>query len=184
MDVDSIANVEMAAAWDGEEGARWVEHAEKYERAGRRQWEWFLRGDFIAPGDRVLDIGCGTGRSTRDAARRAPAGSALGVDLSARMLERARQVAAAEGLTNVGFDHADAQVYPFPAGALDIAISSFGAMFFSDPAAAFANIGRALRPGGRLAMLAWRELARNEWVTAMRAALAAGRTLPAPPPNA
>jgi len=96
------------------------------------------------------------------------------------MIARARERTLAEGLTNVRFEQADAQVYPFAAQAFDVAISRFGAMFFADPVAAFRNIGRALRPGGRLTLLAWQELDRNEWLSALRAALAAGRTLPPP----
>ena len=177
----TIANVEMARAWDGEEGERWTLHAERYEAAGARHWRRFLDEGFISTTDAVLDIGCGTGGSTRDAARIAASGSALGVDLSSRMLERACEISAAEGLTNVAFLQADAQVHPFEPGTFDLAISSFGAMFFGDPVAAFSNIARALRPGGRLAVMAWREFARNEWLTALRGALAVGRTLPEPP---
>lgn len=180
----TVTNVEMARAWDGEEGARWAEHAERYEATGHRQWERFAATGLIAAADAVLDIGCGTGRATRDAARLASSGSALGVDLSARMLERARELAAAEGVTNAHFLQADAQVHPFAAGAFDVAMSSFGAMFFADPVAAFANVAKALRGGGGLGMLVWRELGRNEWVTAVRAALAMGRQLPEPPPGA
>ena len=179
----TIANQEMAAAWDGHEGDVWAEHAERYEMTGLRIWNAFLDRRPISERDRVLDIGCGTGRSTLDAARRAAAGHALGVDLSARMLERARQRSAAEGIANVRFVQADAQVHPFD-DTFDVAISSFGAMFFADPVAAFGNIGGALRPGGRLAILAWRELARNEWLTVLREALALGRDLPQPPPSA
>ena len=180
----TVTNVEMARAWDGEEGARWAEHAERYEATGHRQWDRFVATGLIAAADAVLDIGCGTGRATRDAARLASSGSALGVDLSARMLERARELAAAEGVTNVQFLQADAQVHPFEAAAFDVAMSSFGAMFFADPVAAFANVAGALRVGGGLGMLVWRELGRNEWVTAVRAALAMGRHLPEPPPGA
>lgn len=179
-----IANTEQAAAWDGHEGAVWAEHADRYERSSRRHWQRFVDAGLIASGDAVLDIGCGTGKSTRDAARIAVQGSALGVDLSARMLERAREQSAADGLANVSFVQADAQVHPFEAEAFDTAISCFGAMFFGDPVAAFTNIGRGLRPGGGLALLAWRELARNEWLTELRAALADGRQLPEPPPEA
>jgi SAM-dependent methyltransferase len=180
----TIVNVEQAAAWDGKEGAHWAEHADRYEHAGRRQERHLLEAGVMEPGDRVLDIGCGTGKSTRDAARVVADGSAHGVDLSARMLEEARARSAAEGLTNVRFEQADAQVHPFDTGAYDAVISSYGTMFFGDPVAAFGNIGAALRPGGRLAMLVWRELARNEWVREIRGALAAGRTLPEPPPEA
>jgi SAM-dependent methyltransferase len=179
-----IANAKMAEAWDGDEGEHWAAHAERYERAGRRHWQRFLDRVPIPPSAAVLDVGCGTGEATCDVAGIATSGSVLGVDLSSRMLERARATAAARGLTNVRFERADAQVHPFPEAAFDLAISSFGAMFFADPTAAFANIGRTLRPGGRLALMTWRELARNEWLTAIRAALAVGRSLPEPPTGA
>lgn len=184
MGVVTVTNVEMARAWDGEEGARWAEHAERYEATGHRQWERFVATGLIAVADAALDIGCGTGRATREAARLASSGSALGVDLSARMLERARELAAAERVTNVQFLQADAQVHPFQAGAFDVAFSSFGAMFFAEPVDAFANVAGALRAGGGLGMLVWREVGRNEWVTAVRDALAMGRLLPEPPPGA
>jgi SAM-dependent methyltransferase len=100
------------------------------------------------------------------------------------MLARAEQLAKEEGLGNVRFEQADAQVHRFEPGAYDLAISRFGVMFFLDPVAAFTNIASALRPGGRLAMLVWQSIAANEWVSAMREALAVGRDLPVPPPGA
>jgi SAM-dependent methyltransferase len=177
----AIANVEMAAAWDGPEGQHWAEHAERYESMGPAFWDALVAAVGIAPTDDVLDVGCGTGRSSRDAARLAPSGSVLGVDLSGPMLERARTAAERDGLTHLRFVQADAQVHPFPAAAFDVALSSFGAMFFADPAAAFANIAGSLRPDGRLGLLAWRRLDENEWLGSLRTALAAGRDLPSPP---
>jgi ubiquinone/menaquinone biosynthesis C-methylase UbiE len=70
--------------------------------------------------DRVLDIGCGTGQSTREAARAAVSGSAVGVAVSAPMLDRARQLSDAQGLANITFQQADAQVYPFPPAHFDL----------------------------------------------------------------
>jgi SAM-dependent methyltransferase len=180
----TIANVEQAAAWDGEEGHHWTEHADRYDAATRRSWERFLEAGLISANHSVLDIGCGTGRTTRDAARLASSGSVIGVDLSARMLERARERSKADGLTNVEYLQADAQVHPFDADAFDLGISGWGTMFFGDPVAAFTNLASAIRPHGRLAMLVWRELDRNEWLMAFRTALAAGRTLPVPPSDA
>lgn len=180
----TIANVDMAKAWDGEEGERWTEWADHYERAGDRLWRRFLEAVPIGEADRVLDIGCGTGGATRDVARVATSGSVLGVDLSARMLALARERSAAEGLTNVTYEQADAQVHGFPEAEFDLAISSFGAMFFNDPVAAFTNIGHAVRPGGRLAMLAWQRFDRNEWLGSLREALAVGRSMPTPPAGA
>lgn len=179
-----IANVEQAAAWNGEEGKRWTEHAARYERSSWRTWQRFLDADLVAASDTVLDIGCGTGKSTRDLAGVAALGTVVGVDLSGPMLAYARERSAAEGLSNVTYVQADAQVHSFDEAAFDLAMSSFGAMFFADPVAAFTNIGRGVRPGGRLALLGWRELARNEWLVALRGALAVGRQLPVPPPDA
>jgi SAM-dependent methyltransferase len=104
----------------------------------------------------------------------AGSGSAFGVDVSAGAIERAREVARVEGVRNVGFELGDAQVYDFAPGSFDLAISRFGTMFFDGPVAAFGNIGRALRPGGRLVMLVWQAAERNEWDVAIRGALGAG----------
>lgn len=175
----AIANVEMAEAWDGE-ADEWIANADRYDATDRWINERFQAETDIGATDRVIDIGCGTGKSSRDAARRAHAGSVLGVDISSRMLDDARRRSAEEGLTNVEFLHADAQVHPFAPASFDVAISVFGAMFFADPAAAFANIGRSLRPGGRIAFLSWQAFEHNEWLTTLFDALAAGRDLPAP----
>jgi SAM-dependent methyltransferase len=121
--------------------------------------------------DHVLDIGCGTGQTTREAARGARAGSALGVDVSALAISRAGELARAERIHNVTFECANAQVHRFPQEHFDVAISRFGTMFFDDPAAAFANISRALRPAGRLVMMVWQAHELNEWDVAIRQAL-------------
>jgi len=135
----------------------------------------------IRPGDRVLDIGCGTGQTTRQAARASGAGSAMSVDLSAQMIELARGLARAHNVNNVGFEQADAQIHPFPGDGFDVAISRTGTMFFGDPTAAFANIARAVRTGGRLALLTWQGPERNEWIRELSGALAVGRDRPVPP---
>jgi SAM-dependent methyltransferase len=98
--------------------------------------------------DRVLDIGCGTGQTARRAAR--TAARVVGIDISGPMLARARQLTRKENLT---FVQGDAQVHPFPDGGFDKAVSRGGVLFFADPVAAFANIARGLRPGGRLTFL-------------------------------
>lgn len=127
----------------------------------------------VGPRDHVVDIGCGTGQTTREVARLAVAGSALGVDVSAPAVARARRLARDDGLRNIAFECADAQVHRFPDQRFDLAISRFGTMFFDDPVAAFANVGRALRPAGRLVMLVWQAEERNEWAVAIDRALAA-----------
>jgi SAM-dependent methyltransferase len=123
----------------------------------------------VGPDDHVLDIGCGAGKTTRDAAQRAVRGSALGLDISPVMVAEAR--ALSDGLTNVRFEEADAQVHPFTPGRFTLAFSRFGTMFFADPVAAFTNIGRALAPGSRLVQLVWQAAEHQEWVAAVRRAL-------------
>jgi SAM-dependent methyltransferase len=160
----SIANTDQAAAWDGDEGDHWVSHQQRYEAMTGAFTARLLRAAEIGAADRVLDVGCGNGQTTRLAAGQASRGLALGIDLSTAMLERARQDAADDGLSNVHFERGDAQVHPFPPQAFDVAVSRFGVMFFDDPVAAFTNIARALRPGGRLAFLCWQEALRNEYI--------------------
>jgi SAM-dependent methyltransferase len=143
-----------------------------YDAELRLHNEVLRRAGGIQVRDHVLDIGCGTGQTTRQAARTAQAGSAHGVDISAPAIERARALARAERLRNVTFEHADAQVHRFPEERFDLAISRFGTMFFDDPGAAFANIRRALSPAGRLVMMVWQAPERNEWEVAIRQSLA------------
>ena len=134
----------------------------------------------ISSGDSVLDVGCGTGLTTREAAKSAALGRVVGVDVSERMLERARELTVAERLDNVRYELGDAQVHRFGATSFDVAISRFGTMFFSDPAAAFANIAAALRPEARLVLLVWQRREDNEWAREIDAALGAARQSPPP----
>jgi SAM-dependent methyltransferase len=183
-DTAPIVNVDQAVAWDGDDGDDWTENEERYNATTRLHTSRLFARAQIAPDAHVLDIGCGCGESTRRAARIAVDGDVLGVDLSSRMLARARERSTNEGLRNVRFERADAEVYPFKTAAFDTAISRFGVMFFGDPVAAFRNVHRALRPGGTVAFLAWQSLTQNEWLAALLGALAAGRDLPRPPAGA
>jgi ubiquinone/menaquinone biosynthesis C-methylase UbiE len=148
-----------------------------------RLYDAVFRGAWrVGSEEDVVDIGCGTGRTTRQAARLAVGGSVLGVDLSAPAIERARQLAQEEGLRNVAFECGDAQVHRFSDHGFDLAISRFGTMFFADPVAAFTNIGRALRPNARLVMMVWRAKEDNEWAVAIDRVLTAhDRTAAADP---
>jgi SAM-dependent methyltransferase len=165
-----IANTAQAAAWNGPEGANWA------DGSTTGAIDDGLIGPIldisgIADGDRVLDIGCGTGDMTRLAAVRAGRGRATGVDLSSAMVARATAIAAAEGIANVDFVEGDVQVHPFAAGGYDVAVSHFGIMFFDDPGAAFANVARALRPGGRLAFVCPQAMELCDWYVVPLAAL-------------
>ena len=96
----------------------------------------------------------------------------LGVDLSVPMLGLARRRAAEAGLDNVEFEEHDAQVHEFEPDSFDVVVSRFGVMFFEDPEAAFANLARAVRSGGRLAMVAWEDMLKSEWIIVPGAAAA------------
>jgi SAM-dependent methyltransferase len=174
-------NAAQAQAWDGREGDYWAANADSFEQSLARYDAALFAAAAIRPGDHVLDVGCGTGSTTREAARQAGHGTATGVDLSAAMITFARAAAVGTGVGNACFLQGDAQVYPFPTAVFDVVVSRTGAMFFGDPAAAFANLARATRPGGRLVLLVWQAFERNPWIVRISTALAAGREPPAPP---
>ncbi|MFJ9930171.1 class I SAM-dependent methyltransferase [Streptomyces misionensis] len=148
-----VVNSQQEKAWNGPEGTHWAHHQDRWNAVNEGFDEPLLDAAAIGAAHRVLDLGCGSGQTTRLAALRAPGGGALGLDLSGPMLAEARARARREGIANVSFVQGDAQVHPFEPGAFDVAISRYGVMFFADPVAAFGNIGRALRPGGRLAFV-------------------------------
>ncbi|MGK5627710.1 class I SAM-dependent methyltransferase [Streptomyces sp. URMC 123] len=162
-----IVNTAQAQAWNGPEGAHWARHQDRWNAVNEGFNEPLLDAAGIAGDHRTLDVGCGSGQTTRLAALRAPRGHALGLDLSGPMLAEGRARAEREGVANVSFVRGDAQAHPFDAGAFDAAISRYGVMFFADPIAAFGNIGRALRPGGRLAFVCPADGPLNDWVVAM-----------------
>src|SRR5262249_47281241 len=123
-----------------------------------------LAGAPPAAGERVLDVACGTGLVTFEAARTAgPGGWVLGTDLSAHMVRAGRQSAARRGATNVGFERMDAQRLVRPHGVFDVVLCSLGLMYVPDPARALSEARRVLRPGGRLALAVWGERARCGW---------------------
>ncbi|MDH2429462.1 class I SAM-dependent methyltransferase [Sphaerisporangium sp. TRM90804] len=157
-----MVNTSQIEEWNGEGGRYWAAHQERYDVMLSRLTTHLVAAMELAPADRVLDAGCGCGFTTRVAAARVTEGSVLGVDLSEPMLARARESVEREGLRNVRFERADVQVRDFPEAAFDVVISRLGLMFFDDPEAAFANLFRALRPGGRLVFLCWQEMAANE----------------------
>ncbi|MGW5361796.1 class I SAM-dependent methyltransferase [Actinopolymorpha pittospori] len=173
--MQAVVNTHQAEAWNGYEGEHWAAHQDRWDAVNVDLTRHLFAGAAVGERDRVLDIGCGNGQSTRLAARRAVDGHAVGVDLSGPMLGRARATAAQEHLTNVWFEQGDAQVHPFETGAFDLAISRAGIMFFGDPVAAFTNIGRALRAGGRFVFVCPRDVHLQEWFVAPMTALL-GRT--------
>jgi len=175
--MEPSTNLDQREYW-AREGDHWVREADRYDAMNGRFGEAMLDAARLQPGERVLDIGCGNGATTLEAARRVNPGPVVGVDLSASMLELATRRAAAVGVDNVEFLQADAQVHSFAEGIFDVVISRFGNMFFEEPKAAFVNIGRALSHDGRLAMTSWQEMFKSEWIMVPGAAAAAHVGLP------
>jgi SAM-dependent methyltransferase len=166
-------NREQVAYWNSDAAARWVAFQAQIDALLAPITRAVLDRAAIAPGACVIDIGCGCGTTTQEIARRAgPAGTVLGIDVSAAMLAHAR-ARLDPACTQVAFRLADASTHAFASRAADIAFSRFGVMFFADPVRAFANVRGALRPGGRLVFVCWQAPDANEWVRLpMKAALA------------
>ncbi|MFI0192102.1 class I SAM-dependent methyltransferase [Streptomyces sp. NPDC017082] len=165
--MDRLVNTAQAEAWNGYEGEQWARSHDRWDAVNDGFNQPLLDAAALSETDRVLDIGCGAGRTTRLAARRARQGEAVGLDLSGPMLGRARESALRERVENVSFVQGDAQVHAFDAEGFDAVISRYGMTFFTDPVAAFANLHRALRPGGRLAFICAAEAEANEWLEAL-----------------
>jgi SAM-dependent methyltransferase len=160
-------NDEQGERWGGAAGRHWIDHEADYDRQLEEYGTALLDAAHLEERSRVLDVGCGTGTTSIAAARHAR--QVLGVDLSPVLIERARVRAARHA--NVAFEVADAQIAAFEP-TFDVVISRFGLMFFADPRAAFANLRRALVPGGRLATVCWQSLDRNDWMRVPGNALA------------
>ena len=165
--------------WPREATELYLREADRIEAMNGPFGDVMLDAAALQPGERVLDVGCGHGTTTLDAAQRVtPGGAALGIDITARTRRTARRRASAAGIGNVEFLKADAQVHPFQEAGFDAVISRFGVMFFDDPEAAFANLGRAVRPGGRLVIVCPNDPMQSEWVAVAFAAAAPHVGLP------
>lgn len=168
----SETNREQREYWTGEGAEYWRQRGDWWNEMFAPFGRTMLDAADLRPGNRVLDVGCGFGATTIEAAERvAPDGAAVGVDISPQLLEVARTRAA--GAANIDWLEADAQVHPFEAGSYDVVISRFAAMLFDDPPTAFANLHRALRPGGRLAFVCWQHPMNVEWIAVSIAAAVA-----------
>lgn len=166
--------------WNGQSGERWVTNQTRLDHMLALFGERALQAAAVQPGEHVLDVGCGAGTTSFALARQAgPGGRVLGVDISAALVTRAQTLAPPDA--PVAFELADASTAALPQGAFDLLFSRFGVMFFDDPAAAFAHMRHALRPGGRIAFVCWRGAAENDWVRLPMGAIRAIVPPPAPP---
>jgi len=175
-------NAEQIRYWNETAGPKWIAFQSLLDAQLRPLGRPTMDRARIAPGERVLDVGCGCGDTTLELARRVgPEGAVVGIDVSAGMVGRGIEAARAAGLANVRFENVDAQTHRFPDGTFDLIFSRFGVMFFADATAAFANLRLALHPGGRLAFICWQALAENPWLAVPLAAALRHLTLPPPP---
>ena len=170
---EAIANAAQREYWNTVAGPRWVGLEGFVERRVHAVNHLLLARSGVKDGERVLEIGCGTGAFTVPLAETVGEnGEVVGADISAAMLGGARKRLAEAGLRKVSLIEADAQSHKFDAGRFDLIASRFGVMFFADPAAAFANLLAAARPGGRLCFACWGPLEENEhWLVPYRVVL-------------
>jgi protein-L-isoaspartate O-methyltransferase len=178
-----------AEDWAGQMGERWLANVDAYESMLLTVGKASLAHAGFGPGERVIDIGCGGGWTTRQIAASvsssvAPHGGVLGLDISAPLIVEARRRAADAGLANIGFIAQDAATATPPGAPYDRLYSRFGSMFFAQPAAAFVNLHAMLRPGGRADFAVWQPPAKNAWVGEMMAIVRAHIDLPKPEPHA
>jgi SAM-dependent methyltransferase len=178
------ANREQIDYWNAQAGHKWVALQDRLDAQLDPLGRLAMDRLAVRAGERAIDVGCGCGATTAElAARVGPQGRVLGLDVSEPMLARARERTA--GAAHVTFAQSDAQTHALEPGAADAVFSRFGVMFFADPVAAFANLRRGLRPGGRLGFLCWQAAVANEWVMVpMRAVLEHVAMPPLPAPRA
>jgi SAM-dependent methyltransferase len=176
-------NAEQITYWNEKSGPKWVREQARLDKMIAPFGAEAMAALAPRAGEHVIDVGCGCGETSLALARHVTArGSVLGVDISKPMLERARERAAAAGLSHARFVAADAQTHAFPCDSADAIVSRFGVMFFADPAAAFANLRQALRENGRLAFACWQPMPLNEWMAVPLMATAS--VVPVKPPPA
>jgi SAM-dependent methyltransferase len=180
-DTETI-RVQQREFWNSEATHRWVTEQARIDRLFADVTNAALAAAAPKPGEHVLDIGCGTGTTVlRLAEAVGPGGAVLGVDISGQQLALARRRIEAAGATQARVVLDDAATHDFPPARFDLAFTRFGVMFFADPVAAFSNVRRAMKPGGRLALAVFRPGPENPWATSSAAAIRHLVTPPAPP---
>jgi SAM-dependent methyltransferase len=160
-------NAAQIEFWNSAATRAWADQYARMDRAVAALTKELLDLAAPQPGEHVLDIGCGPGTTVLELAKHVgPGGHVLGADVSEPSVARARERIGAAGLRHAEVIVADASVHPFPPGSFELTFSRFGIMFFSDPVAAFANVRRAMKPGGRLALAVFRPASEKLWPNA------------------
>ena len=163
----ATGNATQIEFWNSAATRAWADQYARMDRAVAALTKELLDLAAPQPGEHVLDIGCGPGTTVLELAKHVgPGGYVLGADVSEPSVARARERIAAAGLRHAEVIVADASVHPFPPDSFELTFSRFGIMFFSDPVAAFANVRRAMKPGGRLALAAFRPASEKLWPNA------------------
>jgi len=158
-------NADQIAYWNGPGGQRWADRQQAQDIVLAPVADALIDRAKAKAGERLLDVGCGSGAISIALARRVgPTGHVTGIDISGPMLARARETAPAG--VPIDFILADATIYPFVSDSFDLLVSRFGVMFFADPVLSFANMRRGMRRGGRLAFACWREPRENPFFMA------------------
>ncbi|TDH63709.1 class I SAM-dependent methyltransferase [Dankookia rubra] len=179
--MSTTANTADAAYWNSPATRVWATGHARIDAIFAPVLAAALEAAAPRPGERVLNIGCGSGTSVLALAEAVgPGGQVLGADIAAESVAVARRRVAEAGLAQAAILLGDAGSHPFPPGGFDLLFSRFGVMFFDPPAAAFRNLRAALRPGGRLCAAAFRAAAENPWTTAPAGAIS--HLVPLPPP--
>ena len=157
-------NAAQIEFWNSAASRAWADQYERMDRAVADLTKSLLDMAAPQPGEHVLDLGCGSGTTVLElAARVGPGGHVLGADISDQSVTRARERIAAAGLRHAEMIVADVSCHPFEQNSFELAFSRFGVMFFGDPPAAFANVRRAMKPGGRVALAVFRAAGENLW---------------------
>lgn len=169
-------------AWQDASGQKWARQQDRTDAQLGPLGLPAIDALALGGGERVLDVGCGAGQTLVQLAERVgPAGWVTGLDVSGPLVEQARQRVARSGLNRIDVLLGDAETTPIAPPPYDALFSRFGVMFFQDPAAAFANLARALRPGARIAFLCWQGLQKNPWAfEPLQAVRSLAPELPAP----
>jgi ubiquinone/menaquinone biosynthesis C-methylase UbiE len=177
---DELAT-EQAEFWNGRGGQGWLAAYSRIDRSLAPFSEVLLKAAAARPGEHVIDIGCGTGRTTAVLAKAVGAsGHVLAIDISEPLIEAARS----HRVDNATFVLGDAATHPFQHRHYDMVFSRFGVMFFGDPERAFGSFAQALKPGGRLAFICWRAVQENPWgLATVRAAAPFLPPIPRPGPE-